>query len=108
MIKTMFAFTALTLVAAAPAAAQMAAGSLPMCSATVHNSCQQGADNANAMTAEQAMATGGVGDRGHDDAAHMGGGKPMMMHKHKMMHHTMMKKSTMQKADAPADAAKPM
>ena len=96
MIKTMFAFTALAFVAAAPAAAQMAApagGSLPKCSATVHDSCDQGADNANAMTADQAMVTGGVGDRGHDDAAHMGG-KPMMMHKHKAMHHKMMKKTT--------------
>ncbi len=90
MIKTMFAFGALTLVAAAPAAAQMAApagGALPKCSATVHNSCDQGADNANAMTAAQAMASGGVGDRGHDDASHMGSGAPMAMHKHVVHHH---------------------
>lgn len=104
MIKTMFAFTALALVAAAPAAAQMA-GALPKCSAKVHDSCDQGADNANAMTADQAMATGGVGDRGHDDAAHMGG-KPMMA-RHRTMHHKMMKKSAMAPADAPA-ADKPM
>ncbi len=108
MIKTMFAFGVVTLVVAAPAAAQMAGGSLPKCSATVHDSCDQGADNANAISAEQAMKTGGVGDRGHDDAAHMGGGKPMMMHKKKMMMHHKMMKSTMAPADAPADAAKPM
>ena len=85
MIKTIFAFGALSLAIAAPATAQMAAGAaLPMCSAKVHDSCQQGADNANAMTAEQAMKTGGVGDRGHDDAAHMGGAMAKPMHKHKM------------------------
>ena len=93
MIKTMFAFGALSLAIAVPATAQMAAGasgSLPMCSAKVHDSCQQGADDANAMSADQAMKSGGVGDRGHDDAAHMGGGmakhKSMkMMHKPKMV-----------------------
>ncbi len=106
MIKSMFALTALAIVGAAPAAAQMAtdapAGNLPKCSATVRDSCQQGADNARAMTAAQAMASGGVGDRGHDDAAQMGGGTAMMsggamhktaMHRHHMMHHHMMKQS---------------
>jgi Ni/Co efflux regulator RcnB len=95
MIKTMFAISALALVAAAPAAAQTAAP-LPMCSATVHDSCNQGADNPRAMTAEQAMASGGVGDRKTDKADYMAPampGKPMM-HKHKMMHHKMMKKTT--------------
>lgn len=105
MLKTMFAVGALTLAVAVPAAAQMAAGPLPKCSATVHDSCDQGADNANAMSADQAMASGGVGDRGHDDAAHMGGAKPMM-HKKKMMHHTMTKKTTTETTTT--DAAKPM
>ncbi len=107
MIKSMFALAALAL-AAAPAAAQMGAapaGPLPKCSATVHDSCDQGADNANAMTAEQAMKTGGVGDRGHDDAAHMGMAKPMM-HKHKAMHHKAMMKAPM--TDAAPAADKPM
>lgn len=106
MIKTMFAFTALALAAAAPAAAQMAAdpaapagGAMPMCSATVHDSCNQGANNPRAMSAEQAMASGGVGDRKTDKMDYMapamnGGGKPMM-HKHKMMHHTTMHKKMM-------------
>ena len=103
MIKTMFAFTALALAAAVPAAAQTA---LPKCSATIHDSCDQGADNANAISAEQAMKTGGVGDRGHDDAANMGGGKPMAMHKHKVMHHKMMKKTTT--TDTTTTTDKPM
>ncbi len=89
MIKTLSAFAALALAAAASA---QTAGPLPKCSATVHDSCDQGADNPSAMTAEQAMATGGVGDRGHDDAAHMGAAKPMM-HKKKVVHHTMAKKA---------------
>ncbi len=90
MIKTLSAFAALALAAAA--SAQTPAGPLPKCSATVHDSCDQGADNANAISAEQAMKTGGVGDRGHDDAAHMGAAKPMM-HKKKVVHHTMAKKA---------------
>ena len=110
MLKTI-AFTALAVAVAAPAAAQMAAppagGALPKCSATVHDSCDQGADNANAISAEQAMKTGGVGDRGHDDAANMGGDKPMMTHKHKAMRHKAMKKAAAP-ADAPAAADKPM
>ena len=94
--------------AAAQTASPPAGGTLPKCSATIHDSCDQGADNANAISAEQAMKTGGVGDRGHDDAANMGGGKPMMMHKHKMMTHHKMMKSSMAPADAPAPADKPM
>ncbi len=108
MIKSMFALTALTLAAAAPAAAQMSsaapAGNLPMCSKTVHDSCQQGNDDARAMTAAQAMASGGVGDRGHDDAAQMGSGDGAMhggMHKggmhHRTMHHRMTQHHMMSK-----------
>ena len=94
MIKTMFAFGALALAAAVPAAAQDAAGgSTPMCSATVHDSCQQGPNNPRAMTAEQAMASGGVGDRKTDKSDFMAPAMPgkHMMHKHKMMHHKMTK-----------------
>ena len=104
MIKTMFAFGALAF-AAAPAFAQTA-GPLPKCSATVHDSCDQGADNANAISAEQAMKTGGVGDRGHDDAAHMGGGmaKPTM-HKHRMRKSP---RPAGHNTDPTGDTAKPM
>ncbi|MGI4878596.1 MAG: hypothetical protein ACRYG4_14035 [Janthinobacterium lividum] len=86
MIKTMFAFGALTLAIAAPAAAQMATGALPRCSATVHDSCDQGANNPKAMSAEQAMKSGGVGDRADDGAAKSMpmAGKPM----HHRKHHT--------------------
>ena len=98
-------FAALAL-AAAPVAAQTAApaGAMPKCSATVNDSCDQGADNANAMTAAQAEATGGVGDRGHDDAARGGGAtvKPMA-HKHKATHH----KAAKAAAAGPAAADKP-
>ena len=103
MIKTIFAFGALALAAAVPAAAQTAA--LPKCSATVHDSCDQGADNANAISAEQAMKTGGVGDRGHDDAANMGGGMAKPMHK-KMMRHK--PSPARHNSDPTVDAAKPM
>lgn len=93
MIKTMFAFGALTLAIAAPAAAQMATGALPKCSATVRDSCDQGANNPKAMSAEQAMKSGGVGDRADDGAAKSMpmAGKPMMHHKK----HHMMKTTTM-------------
>jgi hypothetical protein len=111
MIKTMFAFGALTLAIAAPAAAQMAAGALPKCSATVRDSCDQSMTSEKyAMSADQAMKTGGVGDRASDKAAMMPAGHPMMMHhkmghKHMMKHHAMMK-STMTTDTAPADAPK--
>jgi hypothetical protein len=106
MIKTMFAFGALALVVAAPAAAQMAAATLPKCSATVRDSCDQSMTSEKyAISAEQAMKTGGVGDRASDKSAMMPmGGKPMMMHhkKHMMHHHMMMKKSAPIAADTPA------
>jgi hypothetical protein len=86
MIKTMFAFGALTLAVAAPAAAQMAAGALPKCSATVRDSCDQSMTTEKyALTADQAMKTGGVGDRKSDTAA-----KPMAAEKtttHHVVHH---------------------
>lgn len=107
MIKTMFAFGALSLIAAVPAAAQMAAAApLPMCSATVHDSCNQGANNPRAMTAEQAMASGGVGDRKDDKSDYMAAAMPAkpMMHKHKMMHHKMVTKTT----DTTTTEPKPM
>lgn len=110
MIKTMFALGALALAVATPAAAQMAAGSLPKCSATVRDSCDQGASNPRAMTADQAMASGGVGDRKSDGAAMapMPAGHPMMHHKmtrkHMMMHHKMMTKTT----DSATTDPKPM
>lgn len=47
---------------AAPGLAQTATP-LPKCSATVTDSCDQGANNPRAMTAAQAEASGGVGDR---------------------------------------------
>ena len=103
MIKTIFAFGALTLVAAAPAAAQMAApagGALPKCSATVRDSCDQSmTTERNAMTADQAMKTGGVGDRKSGGMAMAAdrpmAGKPMMHHKRMMHHkHKMMKTTT--------------
>ncbi len=105
MIKTMFAFGALTLVIAAPAAAQMAAGAMPKCSATVRDSCDQSmTTEKNAMTAEQAMKSGGVGDRKTGGAAMMPA-KPMMMHKKHTMHHKMMKPmattTTTKTTDAP-------
>jgi hypothetical protein len=110
MIKTMFAFGALTLAIAPPAAAQMATGALPKCSATVHDSCDQGANNPKAMSADQAMKSGGVGDRHSDNAASMPMGGGMKMH-HKMggkhmMHHKMTT-STMTTGDAPASDATP-
>ncbi len=110
MIKTMFAFGALTLAIAAPAAAQMATGALPKCSATVHDSCDQGANNPRAMSADQAMKSGGVGDRASDNAGSMPAGNGMAMHrkvggKH-MMHHKVMT-STMTTGDAPASDATP-
>ncbi len=105
MIKAMFAIGGLMLVAAAPAAAQMAAGPLPKCSATVRDSCDQGANNPKAMSAAQADASGGVGDRHSDNAGSMAG-KPMMMHHKKQMMHHKMTTSTMTKGDAPADAPK--
>ena len=89
MMKTMFALGALTLAIAAPAAAQMAAGSLPKCSATVRDSCDQSmTSERNAMSAAQAEASGGVGDRKSDQSAKAsGGGTSMMMHHKMMMHH---------------------
>ena len=117
MIKTMFAFGAFALVTVTPAAAQMAsggamapAGPLPRCSATVHDSCDQGANNPRAMTADQAMASGGVGDRKDDKADYMApamSSKPTM-HKHRTMHHRTMTKHTTSTDTAPADATKPM
>ena len=114
MLKTMFALGALTLAAAVPAAAQMAApagGALPKCSATVRDSCDQSMTTEKyALSADQAMKTGGVGDRASDNAGKaMAGDKPMMMH-HKMMKHHHMMKHTMTKTttDAAPDAAKPM
>ena len=56
----LLAFAAISLLAA-PTFAQT--GALPKCSATVTDSCDQGANNPKAMTAAQAEATGGVGDR---------------------------------------------
>jgi len=111
MIKTVMAFGALTLAVAAPAAAQMAAGALPKCSATVRDSCDQSmTTERNAMTADQAMKSGGVGDRKTGGAAMMPmGDKPMMHHKKRTTHRTMAKsmtKSTMTTDTTPADAAK--
>jgi len=89
---------------AVPAFAQAApmASSLPKCSATVRDSCDQSKTTERyALTAEQADKTGGVGDRHGGMGMGMktdGGmaGKPMMhkhmMHKH--MRHHMMHKST--------------
>jgi len=97
MIKTMFAFGALALAVAAPAAAQMAAGgALPKCSATVRDSCDQSmTTEKNAMTAEQAMKTGGVGDRRSDGATMPADHAGMMPADHRMMHGRMTKKQTM-------------
>ncbi|MBC7497416.1 MAG: hypothetical protein H7243_09680 [Sphingomonadaceae bacterium] len=124
MLKTMFAVGALALAVAVPATAQMAAaapmagGSLPKCSATVRDSCDQSMTTERyAMSAEAAMKTGGVGDRASDNAKAMPADH-MMTHKHMMMHKDMMKhrKHMMKKPNnpetmpgmAPADAAKPM
>ena len=92
--------------AADPAAPPAAAAALPMCSAKVKDSCQQGPrQEAAAMTAAQAEASGGVGDRNHDQSA-MTGGK---MAPHKMTHHRKAHRKAMKKAAAapaaPADAA---
>lgn len=80
MTRIFFAAGALAAVAfAVPAAAQMAdAASLPKCSATLHDSCDQGANNPKAMSAAQAEASGGVGDRTVASAA-----KPATHHKMK-------------------------
>ena len=119
MIKTMFAFGALVLVIAAPAAAQTAApaaapamappaaapmAQLPKCSATVRDQCDQSATSERyALTADQAMKTGGVGDRKSDQAA-MGAKAPMthkmMKHHHMTRHHTMTKTPAMMTPDA--------
>lgn len=123
MLKTMFTVAALALIAAGPAAAQMPAapaGAMPKCSATVRDSCDQSmTTEKNAMSAEQAMKSGGVGDRASDNAGKMTpadhmmmGGKHMMMHKRMMKHHKMttkLRNNPETKSDmAPADAAKPM
>lgn len=103
MIKTIFAFGALALAVAAPATAQMATGALPKCSATVRDSCDQGANNPKAMSAEQAMKSGGVGDRADDGSAKSMpmAGKPMMHHK---KHHMMKKTMTTTSAASSSDA----
>ncbi len=98
-------------IVAAPAFAQAAApAALPMCSAKVKDSCQQGPrQEAAAMSAAQAEASGGVGDRKSDQSAKMGDAMPM---KHKMMkkHHAkkpmMMTKAASEAAPA-ADAMPP-
>ena len=113
MIKTMFVFGVLAVAAAGavPAGAQAAAGaSLPKCSATVRDSCDQSmTSERNAMTADQAMKTGGVGDRKSDQAAKGAMAGPMMhkatMHHHMMAHHKMMKTPAMMTPDV---AAEPM
>jgi|GEM_PF-1506323 len=69
-------------------------GPLPKCTAKIKDRCDQSATSERyALSADQAMKTGGVGDRRSDRA---GGdaamGKPMMkkhMMHHKMMHHKM-------------------
>lgn len=69
-------------------------GPLPKCTAKIKDRCDQSATSERyALSADQAMKTGGVGDRRSDraggDAAK---GKPMMkkhMMHHKMMHHKM-------------------
>ncbi len=116
MLKTIFALGALAL--SVPAAAQMAApagGALPKCSATVRDSCDQSMTTERyALSADQAMKTGGVGDRASDNAGKAMAGDGMahhsMMSHHRMMHHHHMMKHTMTKSTdtAPADAAKPM
>jgi hypothetical protein len=93
-------------IVAAPAFAQAAApAALPMCSAKVKDSCQQGPrQEAAAMTAAQAEASGGVGDRKSDQSAKMGDG---MAVKHKMMKKHHAKKATMMAPAADAAAATP-
>lgn len=71
-------------------------GPLPKCSAKVKDRCDQSATSERyALSADQAMKTGGVGDRRSDNAAmgkSMSGGHMMMHHKMhgKTMHHKMM------------------
>ncbi len=79
-------------------------GPLPKCSAKVKDRCDQSATSERyALSADQAMKTGGVGDRRSDNAAmgkSMSGGH--MMH-HKMMHGKMMHHKMMhEKAAVPA------
>ncbi len=106
MIKSSILFLAAMI--AVPAAAQMAAApaSYPPCKAGVTDGCDQSMTSEKyAMSAAQAEKTGGVGDRNHDQASHMGGGTGhMAMHKKHMKSHHMahMKKNPDTKADAAA------
>lgn len=102
MMKTIFVVGALTIAAigATPASAQAAGAAagaaLPKCSATVRDQCDQSATSERyALTADQAMKTGGVGDRKSDQAAM--GAKAPMAHKARMHHHTMTKHHMMMK-----------
>lgn len=66
-MKSLFCAAAMLLIvpAAASAASHTEAKALPKCSATVRDACDQSTTTEkNAMTAAQAEATGGVGDRG--------------------------------------------
>ncbi|MGI4879055.1 MAG: hypothetical protein ACRYG4_16385 [Janthinobacterium lividum] len=66
MIKTLIALGMLA--ATVPAVAQDATSpaTLPRCSSKVKDSCDQGANDPKAMSASQAEAHGGVGDRADD------------------------------------------
>jgi hypothetical protein len=81
-------------------------GPLPKCTAKIKDRCDQSATSERyALSADQAMKTGGVGDRRSDRA---GGdaamGKPTMkkhMMHHKMMHHKMMHQPAAEAAPTP-------
>lgn len=116
VLAAMFAAPAFAQAADPAAAPAMAAApaSLPMCSAKVKDSCQQTrGQEARAMSAAQAEASGGVGDRGSDQAAMAGSEGKMamparhrMMKHHRHMHHKMAKMAT-EAAPPAADAAAP-
>lgn len=82
-------------------------GPLPKCTAKVKDRCDQSATSERyALSADQAMKTGGVGDRrsdraGGDDAMgkSMPGGHMMHHRMHHKMHHKMMRKTA---AETPA------
>lgn len=71
MISKVLAFGALALVATVPAVAQQVVdNAYPVCSAKIHDSCDQSTTTQRySLTAAQAEATGGVGDRAARRAA---------------------------------------
>lgn len=81
MIFALGTLAAMTLAGSASANSHIEkASGLPRCSATVRDSCDQSmTTEKNAMTADQAMASGGVGDRQTSGA--MRAARPMLQKK---------------------------